>query len=178
MGSYHVVRKVKDPTWTPPPSIRAEHAAHGDPLPAVVPAGPDNPLGQYALRLSVEGYLIHGTNKPWGQGMEVSHGCIRMNPEGIEDLFPKVSVDTPVAIVSQPFKTGWLGDELYLEVHAKDEDKSKPLEEIVPPVIANAQGVNVDWGEVRRAVEQNTGLPHLVGVRNKTPNRLHLDEVF
>jgi len=179
IGNFHITRKVKDPTWTPPASIRAEHAEKGDILPAVVPAGPDNPLGQYALRLSADGYLIHGTNKPWGLGMQVSHGCIRMYPEGIEDLFPKVSEKTPVTIVYQPFKTGWLGDDLYLEVHANsDEEKSKPLSEIVPPAVANAQGVNVDWDEVRKAVEGNTGLPHLVGGRQKPGNWLYLDMIF
>jgi L,D-transpeptidase ErfK/SrfK len=178
LGNFHITRKVKDPTWTPPASIRAEHAEKGEILPAVVPAGPDNPLGQYALRLSAEGYLIHGTNKPWGLGMQVSHGCIRMYPEGIEDLFPKVTEKTPVTIVSQPFKTGWLGDDLYLEVHATDDDKAKPLTEVVPPAMANAQGVSVDWEEVRKAVEENTGLPHLVGGRQKPGNWLYLDMIF
>lgn len=178
LGNFHISRKVKDPTWTPPASIRAEHAEKGDILPAVVPAGPDNPLGQYALRLSAESYLIHGTNKPWGLGMQVSHGCIRMYPEGIADLFPKVSVKTPVTIVSQPFKTGWLGDDLYLEVHATDEDLAKPLSEVVPPALADAEGVSVDWEEVRRAVSENTGLPHLVGGRQKPGNWLYLDMIF
>jgi len=178
LGNFFITRKVKDPTWTPPASIRAEHAEKGDILPAVVPAGPDNPLGQYALRLSAEGYLIHGTNKPWGLGMQVSHGCIRMYPEGIEALFPKVSEKTPVTIVSQPFKAGWLGNDLYLEVHATEEDTKKPLTEIIPPAVANAQGVNVDWEEVRKAVQENTGLPHLVGGRQKPGNWLYLDMIF
>ena len=69
------------------------------------------------MRLTVPGYLIHGTNKPWGLGMQVSHGCIRMNNEGIEELFPQVSEGTPVTIVDQPYKYGWRGDDLYLEVH-------------------------------------------------------------
>jgi L,D-transpeptidase ErfK/SrfK len=86
LGSYSILEKKKDPTWTPPASIRAAHAADGDILPDVVPAGPDNPLGQYAMRLSNPSYLIHGTNKPWGLGMQVSSGCIRMYPEGIAEL--------------------------------------------------------------------------------------------
>ena len=178
LGKFSVASKIKDPTWTPPASIRKEHAENGDPLPAVVPAGPDNPLGQYALRLSVPSYLIHGTNKPWGLGMQVSHGCIRMYPEDIEQLFQKVSVQTPVTIVNQPFKLGWQGNDLYIEVHAKDEDKAKSPTEVVPASIANAEGVNVDWDEVRRAVDQNTGLPHLVGGRQKPANRLYLDTIF
>jgi L,D-transpeptidase ErfK/SrfK len=178
LGTFSIASKVKDPTWTPPASIRAEHAAQGDILPAVVPAGPDNPLGQYAMRLSAKGYLIHGTNKPWGLGMEVSHGCIRMYPEDIEQLFPIVPVDTPVTIVNQPFKVGWRGDELYLEVHASDEDKAKSPSEVIPASIANAQGVAVDWEAVRSAINENTGLPQLVGGRQKPANRLYLDTIF
>jgi L,D-transpeptidase ErfK/SrfK len=178
LGSFHIVRKDKDPAWYPPASIRKEHAENGDPLPAVVPAGPDNPLGQHALRLSVPGYLIHGTNKPWGLGMEVSHGCIRMYPENIAELFPKVSVKTPVTIVDQPYKVGWLGDELYLEVHLKDGEAPKPLREIVPSALAEAPGVSVDWGEVARAVSENTGLPRLVGGRKNAESGLYLDMIF
>jgi L,D-transpeptidase ErfK/SrfK len=178
LGTFSIASKVKDPTWTPPSSIRAEHAAQGDILPAVVPAGPDNPLGQYAMRLSAKGYLIHGTNKPWGLGMEVSHGCIRMYPEDIEQLYQKVSVKTPVTIVNQPFKVGWRGDDLYLEVHATDADKAKSPSEVIPPSIADAQGVIVDWDAVRRAINENTGLPHLVGGRQKPENRLYLDAIF
>jgi len=178
LGSFSIASKVKDPTWTPPASIRAEHAAQGDILPAVVPAGPDNPLGQYAMRLSAKGYLIHGTNKPWGLGMDVSHGCIRMYPEDIEELYPKVPVKTPVTIVNQPFKVGWHGDDLYLEVHATDEDKSRSPSEAIPASIADAQGVNVDWDEVRRAINENTGLPHLVGSRQRPASRLYLDTIF
>ncbi len=124
LGLTKVVGKKKNPTWTPPASIRKEHEEAGDPLPAVVPAGPDNPLGQYAMRLGIGGgsYLIHGTNKAFGVGMRASHGCIRMMPEDIEYLFPQIEVGTPVRIVSQPVKVGWFGGKLYLEVH-------EPLEE-------------------------------------------------
>jgi L,D-transpeptidase ErfK/SrfK len=178
LGHFNIESKVKDPTWTPPASIRAEHAASGDVLPAVVPAGPDNPLGLYALRLSAKGYLIHGTNKPWGLGMQVSHGCIRMYPEDIEQLFSKVSVDTPVTIVNQPYKVGWRGNDLYLEVQAGQEDKGKSPAEVIPASIADAEGVNVDWEEVRKAIKENTGLPHLVGGRQQPENRLYLDRIF
>jgi len=178
LGNFSIVSKVKDPSWTPPASIRAEHAAEGDILPTVVLAGPDNPLGRYALRLSARKYLIHGTNQPWGLGMEVSHGCIRMYPEDIEQLFPQVPVATPVVIVYQPFKVGWRDHDLYLEVHAKDEDKPASPRQVIPTSIAEARGVNVDWGEVRRAIKENTGLPHLVGGRRQPTQRLYLDRVF
>lgn len=177
VGSFHISTKIKDPTWTPPASIRKEHAEAGDPLPTVVPAGPDNPLGQFALRLSVPGYLIHGTNKPWGVGMQVSHGCIRMYPEDIANLFPEVEVNTSVTIVRQPYKLGWLGDELYLEVHATD-DKAPDVSTLVPGSIANAEGVVVDWEAVRRARDEKAGLPLLVGSRQGSANWHHLDMIF
>ena len=74
------------------------------------------------MRLAIPGYLIHGTNKPQGVGMRVSHGCIRMLPEDIEKLFPQIPIGTPVSIVNQPVKAGWYGSKLYIEVHP-------PLEE-------------------------------------------------
>ena len=114
LGVTKIVEKTKNPTWTPPESIRREHAAKGDPLPRVVPAGPNNPLGEYKMRLGIPGYLIHGTNKPQGVGMRVSHGCIRMLPEDIEKLFPQIPTGTPVTIVNQPVKAGWYGGKLYL----------------------------------------------------------------
>jgi L,D-transpeptidase ErfK/SrfK len=119
LGKTSVVRKVKDPSWRPPESIRKEHAADGDILPTVVPPGPHNPLGAYALNLAIRGYLIHGTdiNKIFGIGMQVTHGCIRMYPEDIEELYNSVKVGTPVYIVKQPIKVGWLNNILYIEAH-------------------------------------------------------------
>ena len=119
LGKTSVVRKVKDPSWRPPESIRKEHAADGDILPAVVPPGPHNPLGAYALNLAIRGYLIHGTDidKIFGIGMQITHGCIRMYPEDIEELYNSVKVGTPVYIVKQPIKVGWLNNVLYIEAH-------------------------------------------------------------
>jgi L,D-transpeptidase ErfK/SrfK len=119
LGKTSVVRKIKDPSWRPPESIRKEHAADGDILPAVVPPGPHNPLGAYAMNLAIRGYLIHGTDidKIYGIGMQVTHGCIRMYPEDIEELYNSVKVGTPVYIVKQPIKVGWLNNVLYIEAH-------------------------------------------------------------
>lgn len=179
LGSFRIVRKDKNPTWTPTPQTHADRAKEGrPPLPAVVPPGPDNPLGDYAMRLSVPGYLIHGTNKPWGLGMEVSRGCIRMYPEDIERLFPQVPVNTPVHIVDQPYKVGWSGDDLYLEVHLKEGEEPKPLDQVIPPRFAQTPGVSVDWEEVRRALAENTGLPRWVGGRQKSAQGLYLDMIF
>jgi L,D-transpeptidase ErfK/SrfK len=178
VGSYSIIEKIKDPTWTPPASIRKEHAEKGDPLPAVVPAGPDNPLGAYAMRLSNPSYLIHGTNKPWGVGMPVSHGCTRMYPEDIEALFPKVDKGTPVRIVNQPYKVGWRGDQLFLEVNLAEGQLPQPARQVIPADIAGASGVMVDWNEVERALQDNAGLPRLVGGREGGSSWHKLDTVF
>ena len=117
IGRTRIISKVRDPAWYPPKSVREEHAAEGRPLPNIVPPGPDNPLGRFAMRLDIPGYLIHGTNRPAGVGMRVTHGCIRMFPEDIEHLFEKIDVRTPVRIIYEPVKIGWFGDELVMEVH-------------------------------------------------------------
>ena len=129
LGRTKVIAKVRNPSWYPPESIRAEHAADGRPLARIVPAGPDNPLGEYAMRLGLPGYLIHGTNRPAGVGMRVTHGCVRMFPEDIGFLFGQVQVNTRVRIINEPVKMGWDNDELVVEVH-------RTLE-FVPPAVAD-----------------------------------------
>ena len=128
LGKTTVAKKVKDPAWHPPESIRREHAANGDPLPAVVPPGPHNPLGAYALYLNLPGdYRIHGTDidKIYGIGMQITHGCVRMYPEDIEALHNSVPVGTSVYIVKQPVKVGWLNNVLYIEAHPDLEGEEK-----------------------------------------------------
>jgi L,D-transpeptidase ErfK/SrfK len=120
LGKTSVIRKIKDPAWHPPESIRKEHAANGDPLPAIVPPGPHNPLGTRALYLNLPGeYRIHGTDvdKIFGIGMQITHGCVRMYPEDVETLYDVVPVGTAVYIVKQPIKVGWLNNVLYVEAH-------------------------------------------------------------
>jgi L,D-transpeptidase ErfK/SrfK len=116
LGLTRIVEMIPDPTWYPPVSIRAEHGAQGKPLPAVVPPGPDNPLGRHALILDIPGYLIHGTNQPAGVGMQVSHGCIRMYPEDIERLFGLVRRGVPVRLVNQPIKIAWSQTRLHAQL--------------------------------------------------------------
>ncbi len=128
LGKTTVISKVRKPSWYVPESIRAEHAANGDPLPRIVPPGPKNPLGDYAMRLGLPGYLIHGTNRPAGVGMRVTHGCIRMFPEDIDFLFPQIALHTPVRIIDEPLKLGWDGETLMMEVH-------RPLE--VAPIVVD-----------------------------------------
>lgn len=170
-GATSVVSKVKDPTWTPPESIRREHAAEGDFLPAVVPAGPKNPLGAYALRLGMSGYLIHGTDKPYGIGMRVTHGCMRLYPKDIETVYHTVPVGTVVRIVNQPYKVGLLKGQLLLEVHpALEEDISAGtyaqefthVMSLILPYAANHE-INLDWSALRGAVLRKDGVPVIVG---------------
>lgn len=168
LGETKLVAKQKDPAWRPPQSIRAEHAAEGRPLPEVVPPGPDNPLGRHALRLGIPGYLIHGTNKVFGVGMRVSHGCIRMLPEDIEELFDLVPVGTPVRIINQPAKVGWHGGDLYLEVHPpleEDEEGRQALYETVMSALDEEslrRQVDVDHEAVTRALATASGMPVVI----------------
>lgn len=170
IGRWAVTAKQKDPAWYPPESIRAEHLEDGRGfLAKMVPAGPDNPLGQYALRLSVNGYLIHGTNKPVGVGMQVTHGCIRMYPEDIEWLFPQIPVKTPVTIMNQPYKFGWSGNDLYLEVHppleddhaTRDREMTALTEQYV--LVTRERPARIDWQLVEEAYRRRDGIPVRVG---------------
>ncbi|MGQ4877665.1 L,D-transpeptidase family protein [Billgrantia sp. LNSP4103-1] len=122
LGKTETTMNLKDPAWYPPRSVREEAAERGEEAPAVVPPGPDNPLGSHAILLEIPGYLIHGTNKPDGIGMRASRGCIRMFPEDVASLFERVPVGTQVHLINQPIKAGWDGDMPYVQVY-------EPLEE-------------------------------------------------
>lgn len=115
-----ISQKRPNPTWTPPVSIRREYLAKGIELPAVVPSGSENPLGEYALRLAYGNgeYLIHGTNKDFGIGLRVSAGCIRMDPKDIEWLFPNVKRGEKVRIIDEPVKMSLEPDRsVFVEAH-------------------------------------------------------------
>ena len=178
-GSGTVTSKARDPVWYVPASIRKEHEELGDPLPAVMPPGPDNPLGAHALALSLPGYLIHGTNKPAGVGMRVSHGCVRLYPEDVERLFDRIEVGTPVHIVDQPVLAGWSDGQLYLEVHPPLEEDERDLlvdaERAISDALARAGESYrvIDRNIVTRIVEQRRGLPFPVLIPTPSP-ALHL----
>jgi L,D-transpeptidase ErfK/SrfK len=165
LGTTRITAKVRNPSWRPPDSIRAEAEASGTPLPELIPAGPDNPLGDYALRLGLPGYLIHSTNRPYGVGMRVTHGCIRMYPEDIRRLFPNVPVGTTVQIVNQPVKIGWLFDTLFIEVHPLLEEhsgESAALFETAMELINSAwiqRRFDLDARAVRAALNKRDGIP-------------------
>ena len=164
LGGARITAKTKDPSWRPPASIRKEAEERGEPLPEIIPPGPDNPLGRYAMRLSRPGYLIHSTNKPFGVGMRVTHGCVRMYPEDIEMLFPNVPVNTKVQIVDQPVKVGWFLDTLYIEVHPPlEENRSHAdLLQQAMDLVNEAwlkRPLTLDVRALREAVEQRHGIP-------------------
>jgi L,D-transpeptidase ErfK/SrfK len=161
IGAFTVKGKTKDPTWVVPQDIYLEHLERdGEAEHRVEGGDPDNPLGLFRIELTLPQYALHGTNVPWGVGMEVSHGCVRLYPEDIDRLFHKVKVGTPGEFVYQPIKFGWRGDALYVEVHedlygrypglwqyALDELKRKDLED------------QVDMLKLQKAVEAKTGVP-------------------
>ena len=164
-----VIRKHKDPYWHPPESIKKEHAEKGDPLPDRVAPGPDNPLGKYALRLGLPQYLIHGTNKPSGVGMRVSHGCIRLYPEDIELLYSMVNTGTPVNIINQPYKVGLHNNEIFLEAHPYlDEDTPLFRDNLTSVVsilidITGDRRYEVDWDLAKQVIRELDGNPVRIG---------------
>ena len=127
-GVTKIVSREKDPTWRPSAGVRKEHAANDDPVPAVVPPGPDNPLGKYKFTLGWPSYLIHGTNKPYGVGLRSSHGCIRLYPEDIEKFYQAIPIGTQVRVVNQPFLFGWHSGQLYLQSYTVFEDDARNWE--------------------------------------------------
>lgn len=176
LGRTQIAGKMENPSWTPPPSIIAEHLADGDVLEPYYPPGPDNPLGLFAFRLGIPGYLIHSTNKTNGVGMRVSHGCIRMYPADIEQFFPMVKVGTSVNIVNQPIKVGWYRDTLYMEVYPQMEETPATYEQRLHSALslieqANGGKMPVIKGSVLKlALEKPSGIP--VAVYERASNVL------
>ena len=163
VGTFTVIEKIKNPAWHVPESIRKERPD----LPAVVPPGPDNPMGSHALRLSKPTVLIHGTNRPWGIGARVSHGCIRLYQEDIARLFGTTRRGTPVAIVNQPVKAAVRGGRVYLQVHDNEEGRNLYSEGLKVLEAKNLMD-RVDLKKIRKASRERTGL--LVDVsRHRNP---------
>jgi lipoprotein-anchoring transpeptidase ErfK/SrfK len=161
VGAFRVTAKVKDPTWVVPDDIYKEHLERDGEAEHVVPGGDDdNPLGHFKLDLSIPEYGIHGTNVPWGVGMEVSHGCIRLYPEDIDRLFHKTNVGTPGMIVYQPIKFGWRNDALYVEVHSDLYGKYPGLWSLARDLVQQQDlGDLVDWKKLEDAVVAQSGIP-------------------
>ncbi|PTQ77239.1 L,D-transpeptidase ErfK/SrfK [Nitrosomonas oligotropha] len=179
LGTTKIVDKKKDPTWIPPKSLQMDRIANGEqPYPSIVPPGPTNPLGRHAMRLGISSgsYLIHGTIKPFGVGMRVSAGCVRMYPEDIEALFDKVPVGTAVQIVNQPIKLGWLLDSLFIELHPpleEDEEKYANYKHMVVTAINDFLALKsskrtipadfeIDQEALKQAIMEKNGMPVLI----------------
>jgi L,D-transpeptidase ErfK/SrfK len=168
LGETVVVRKEKDPAWYPTASIKAEHARDGDPLPDVIPGGhPENPLGGFALRLGIPGYLIHGVDerKANGIGMRVTHGCMRMYPEDVARLFEIVPVKTRVMLVNQPIKISQEGDKVLLQVitplheDGKDGGDDLSIEESLNFIRSKVSSdIRINEEKAVRAIKRGDGL--------------------
>lgn len=177
-GTTSVIQKQVDPAWHPPETIKKEHAADGDILPDIVPPGPNNPLGKYAMKLGIPGYLIHGTgiDKAFGIGMRVTHGCVRMYPEDIEQLFPMVPVGAPVHITNEPVKLGWKGQDIYIEVHPPLEEDNLGYDQLLSITMGLLQkklGKNnppaIDALALKAALREPSGVPVLISKPPEIP---------
>jgi L,D-transpeptidase ErfK/SrfK len=173
LGETHVISKQKHPSWYPPESVRKEHLANGDPLPKVVPAGPDNPLGDFAMRLAVGGgsYMLHGTNNPMAVGMAITHGCIRMYPEDVAALFPLVPVGTKVWLINDPVKVAYVDGELLLEAHPPVDSEGQTTEpnlDLLSQLLDKALGQDtaaIHWDLARATLQAANGIPAVVGLQ-------------
>lgn len=162
VGRFFLASKVRNPTWMVPESIRNERPNQ----PTMVPPGPDNPLGGYWLGLSIKGYGIHGTHRPLGVGRRVSHGCIRLYPRDIDDLFSRVEVKTPVTIVYQPVKVGVRDNKLWAEIYPDQrEQPGNMVNEILRMRALLEWEGKIDWPRVWREMEKKSGLPFAISER-------------
>jgi L,D-transpeptidase ErfK/SrfK len=162
LGVYKVKSKTPNPTWVVPDSIREEEPD----LPAEVPPGPDNPLGDFVFRLSRNLYAIHGTNKPWGIGRRVSHGCIRMYPEDVGALYPMIPVGATVQVVYEPVKYGWGNGLFWVQAFEDFENRAEnPLMKIMEELLyheATMGPLDIDRQALERILEEKTGVPMVV----------------
>lgn len=170
-----VGQKIPNPTWTPTAGIRARSLEKGIKLPPVVPAGPNNPLGRYALRLAYGNgeYLIHGTSAPDSVGLRVSSGCMRMNAADIQALFSQVKTGTPVRVINQSVKFAIEPDgKRYVEVHrplTQDEaGNTRTIPHTLPAAFHQFAGdKTVDDAQLKKALSRRAGYPVVVSTGNE-----------
>lgn len=162
LGEFKVIEKIAGPSWTMPAEMATALEDAGEKPQRLIPPGPDNPLGDYAMQLDAPGILIHGTNRPYSIGLRVSHGCLRMYPEDVAALFPQIPRGTPVRIIKQPFKLSREPDGLYLEAHAMD--KQSNFTPLVSQWISLGGGSlnDAQWQALLAEAEQASGLPQRV----------------
>ncbi|MEP6546599.1 MAG: L,D-transpeptidase family protein [Gammaproteobacteria bacterium] len=178
LGLTHVIGKQKNPVWYPPESVRKEHLEAGDPLPASVPSGPDNPLGLFAMRLAAGNgtYLIHGTNNPIAVGLAVTHGCIRMYPDDVAALFPLIPVGTSVRLINEPIKVAWVDGELLLEAHPPVDAQGQSFEPNIDQFAERLRAavgettVAINWDYAREVLQKADGVLATVALEADDPN--------
>lgn len=164
-GKFKIRGKTVNPQWNIPASIRAERIAEkGFSETSVAGGDPDNPLGKFRFELSMAGsYAIHGTNIPWGVGMQVSHGCVRLYPEDIERLFPMIPVGTQGAFVYQPVKIGARDGKIYVEVHRDIYGLTPgPYQEAIRILERHGWKDFVNMARLQRAIEEQSGIPMII----------------
>lgn len=169
---FHVTEKKVDPPWLIPESIRAEHIRERNDPRTMIPGGdPENPLGHYRLRLDLPLYGIHGTNIPWGIGMQVTHGCIRLYPEDIQQLFSMVPVGTPGQFVYQPLKVGIRDGAIYVEVHPDIYATGfNYVQEAMRLFAQKGWSNRVDWDLLTKALEEKRAVPVRISPRAANPS--------
>ena len=174
-GIFAIIAKTKNPSWTAPDDVYRYRIAHGEKIARVIPPGKDNPLGQYALRLSNPSYLIHGTDDPVGVGRRSSAGCIRMYPEDIKKLFSMVNIGTEVQIINAPYKATQINNEIYLEAHMPLYEQRVVMRDdvslatnTVKKAIAKSNTTSVDWKKVETVAKNHLGVPQLVSTQSNT----------
>ncbi|MEG5551836.1 L,D-transpeptidase [Enterobacter wuhouensis] len=161
-----VERKQMGPTWSPTPNTRRAYAAEGKTLPAFVPAGPDNPMGLYAIYIG-RLYAIHGTNSNFGIGLRVSQGCIRLRNNDIKHLFDTVPVGTRVQLIDRPVKTTTEPDgSRWVEVHEPLSRNRAEFESTrkVPLPISAAQRTQLINEGAGAELERRSGMPVKIGM--------------
>ncbi len=164
LGISTIDLKLEKPAWYPPKSVRDEYKNQGKFLPAEVLPGPDNPLGELAMRISIPGgYFIHGTNRPDGVGMEISHGCIRLFPEDIDYIFQLTDIGTEVIILDQPIKIARIENDIYLQVHPSystqyDYDLDKLRIQIELLINNETELIEINWDTVENLLKEQNGL--------------------
>lgn len=160
-GNFRISGKTVNPTWNIPASIREEHIRErGDHRTSIPGGDPDNPLGKHRFELTMPMYRIHGTNIPWGVGMQVSHGCIRLYPEDIERLFPLVPVGTPGQFIYQTVKLGTKDNAVWAEVHEDIYGYTPAMFQEAEQTAAK-RGVadRIDRGLLERGLQDAGGMP-------------------
>ena len=180
-GALHVIQKIRNPAWIMPASIIKYRRAQGGKVShSIVPSGPDNPLGKYAVRLSQPTYLIHGTNHPASVGRRSSAGCVHLYPEDIQALFEHVSISAPVVIINRPFLLGWQEGRLYLEARRPLlEQRAKfNLAATIFDLFYNFLGDRfqahaIRWDAVYNVLREPMGIPIAIGSSSAYAARLY-----